>query len=731
MMILFIIAIALGVLMVIQSLRSKTAEDFSNVYVGLAVIVASLVAWASHASFSFGLNLATVLFIATGIAFIGVFFSGGLIVRVAFFILLGLFAWLGLGATAWVFIVAIIAAVLMALYFAGVLYTGLLMILAMLVASLLAAASINPMTVAAVSEDTSSQDTGSASLDLTVKPGELIPARAKCTDDTFNRNSQAGTEGRVWTDSVSTPFSADEKGEQLSELIAEICTNPTLGDAYAQALSQGKIGDFAIEDANPWLTTFMQTTEKSGMQVWLTHKQENGEFVTDSNGAKVIYVTKDYQANAERVNTILLVLDNQGVKKGHTSTTHWPSMPLIAGAIPRAYAVTDKDKQENEPFLALTFTAKAGENCPFVLGVNIKDKRPEYVECKAAKKIAPKQPTKSKSPEQPKVTPSTPATTTEKAPPTTVTTTEVTKPPTVITKTKTPKTEKTPKTKTSEPAKPSEPTKSKPPTASKTPSPTPSTESPKTSETPSDEPTPETPKESEPPTESETPSETPTESETPSTTPSESEKPSETPSPTPTTESPKFTPTPVTPTLMPTPTKTEKPKPTPTKTKTPEPTPTKTKTPKPTPTKTEKPKPTPTPKTCVWKNGSVHELTKDGLCPKDPTVIPENKDHVPNNTLPSQKAEEKPVQQTKKATPTPKATKKPDAPKTYPTSTQKAPGASEAPKATAKQTEKPKDNGPKPSEPEQSKETSKAEEVKNEPSAPAEACTDPDTGEAC
>ena len=229
--------------------------------------------------------------------------------------------------------------------------------------------------------------------DLTIKPGELLPDVAKCgTDDKFNRNSMPDTKGRVWSDSVSTPFKATDKDAQFKELVSEICVNPTLGDAYIKALSDAMIGDFSVAQANPWMKEFADKSgTKDGLKVWLTHKASDtkGFYVTDTN-------TGHYQYYAQMTNAVLFVLDNQGTKTA-TSTVNWPLASLVSDMLPRVYKETKANKQENLPFMALTFTQKAG-GCPYVLGLNLRDKRPENFTCEKAKQIAPPTPTKRRPP---------------------------------------------------------------------------------------------------------------------------------------------------------------------------------------------------------------------------------------------------------------------------------------------------------------------------------------------
>jgi len=227
--------------------------------------------------------------------------------------------------------------------------------------------------------------------DLTIKPGELLPDAAKCgTDDKFSPNSLPDTKGREWGNSVSTPFKATDKDAQFKELVSEICVNPVLGDAYIQALSDAQIGSFSVAQANPWMKEFTDKS-KGGLKVWLTHKASDtkGFYVTDTS-------VGNYQYYAQMTNAVLYVLDNQGTKTA-TSKVNWPLGGLVADTLPRAFKEVKPNKQESLPFMALTFTEK-GQNCPYVLGVNVKDKRPETFSCVVAKKVAPPTPTKRKPP---------------------------------------------------------------------------------------------------------------------------------------------------------------------------------------------------------------------------------------------------------------------------------------------------------------------------------------------
>lgn len=231
-------------------------------------------------------------------------------------------------------------------------------------------------------------------VNLSVGPNSLIPDSAKCESKVYTAKSlvKVGPSGRLWADAVSTPFMTADNDGRLGEALDEVCTNPTLGDAYAQALvdPHATINGVPIVDRNPWLRDMLAKSQAKGLRAaWLTYRlDQNGKIITDAAGTPVIYVTDEYSRYAEMINTLLLGLENQGTKDG-SSVVHWPLMALTAGELPRASAVTDPKKQEGRPFLALTFTQKDGEACPFVFGINLQDKRPEYVGCAKAKVIAP------------------------------------------------------------------------------------------------------------------------------------------------------------------------------------------------------------------------------------------------------------------------------------------------------------------------------------------------------
>lgn len=430
----YVIGIILSLVLLASALRRP--RNLFLVGVSLLAIVLVILLWMGGLTIAIGINWPSLLVAVVVGTFVGALISRKSIWGVAFILSAGLLVWLGLGTTVWVFIFAIVAAVFAV--FEAVKRTtlaALLTALAVAVATLLAIGSANPasawangwnvFTTSSHQQQSNKTHDSDPAVDLTIKPGELLPSDAKCTgSDVLNQNSlkPVGKSGRLYSDSDSTPNKAKSAAGILSEDMAEVCTNPTVGDAYAQALSQGKIGSFSIDKANPWLDTFMQKTHKSGMKVWLTHKADkNGKLIKDKSGDPVIYVTAEYQKYASMINALLLGLDNQGVKSGIHSTINWPSGSLVADTLPRAYEVTAANKQEDKPFLALTFTTKAGEKCPFVLGLNTQDKRPEYVACETAKKIAPPTPTQPKQSKPPVVThtqpPTPPKHTTPPSPP--------------------------------------------------------------------------------------------------------------------------------------------------------------------------------------------------------------------------------------------------------------------------------------------------------------------------
>lgn len=333
---------------------------------------------------------ATPWLIVTTVALVWALRSGNTWSRAALILSAGILTMLTLGASGWTFLFIAIAVVLA--FIEGERGTTLWKLLgaaSVAVATLAMVWSGNPVAPnifgTAVAADATTQD-------LTIKPGELLPPAAKCTKgDTLSPNSLPDTPGRVWDDSVSTRFKAIDKDAQFTEFTSENCVNPTLLDASIEALNEAQIDGFSVAQANPWLQEFIDKS-KGGLKVWLTHKASDtkGFYVTDTS-------TGNFQYYAQMANTLLRVLDNQGTKTA-TSSVNWPSNTLVVDMLPRVHKVTDPKRQENKPFLALTFTTKAGEACPYVLGINTGDKRPETFDCKKAKEIAPPTPTKRKPP---------------------------------------------------------------------------------------------------------------------------------------------------------------------------------------------------------------------------------------------------------------------------------------------------------------------------------------------
>lgn len=238
------------------------------------------------------------------------------------------------------------------------------------------------------------KSTGTPSVDLSVKRGALISPEALCTDDRLDPNTllSFNKSGRYRVDSMSTGYTSTTKEGMLQQQMTATCTNPTVGDGLAQAFAAApKIGDFSIYKANEWwLKPFMQQSARSGMNSWLTYKNDrNGKTIVDAAGQPVLFVSPAYRQYASMINQLLLELDNQGVWSGIRSVANWPAGTLDSGNLPRAYDATDPEHQEGLPFLALVYTTKAKTACPFVLGLNTLDKRPEFFDCPTARVIAP------------------------------------------------------------------------------------------------------------------------------------------------------------------------------------------------------------------------------------------------------------------------------------------------------------------------------------------------------
>ena len=366
--------IILGVVLTAIALRKKKSYLAG---VGAFSTVTFAIVWPAYHFFSW----ATLWLLATMAALVWTVSTRSTLSRIAFIVSAGTLTVLALVAGNWVFLFLFLAAILAAVEgLQRTTSTKVLAASAVAAATLFAAVSGNVVFpnifgTAVAAEAGNPQN-------LTVTEDDLLPKEVKCATNTFTDNSRkpVGKGGRLWVDSVSTPFTATSNDGRFTELTREICTNPTLGDAYAQALDAAKVGDFSITKANPWLSEFLKKSNtQDGLKVWL--------YKTSANGP--LLVTPEYTTYAEMTSTLLYMLDNQGT---HTtpSTTNWPLGALTAGTLPRVYK---SDKAEHEPYMALTYTRKGGDKCPFVLGVNVKDKRPEFVSCETAVKVAPKTPT--------------------------------------------------------------------------------------------------------------------------------------------------------------------------------------------------------------------------------------------------------------------------------------------------------------------------------------------------
>lgn len=215
---------------------------------------------------------------------------------------------------------------------------------------------------------------------LIVSKDALVPTAAKCSTSAFNSASLTPARSKKWGDGLSTPFVATTPGAIWTEFKSELCTNPSLGDAYAQMLQQVNvtIGDntWNIGKLNGWLGD-MTKQSKHLRSAWLQ----------TSNGGKTITVTPAYQANAEKVLTLLLQFKLQGVESKH-STLNWPANNLVVGELPYAVEAKDAANQESYPALVLSYTRKSG-GCNTSIGINTGDKRPEIFSCVKSTPPAP------------------------------------------------------------------------------------------------------------------------------------------------------------------------------------------------------------------------------------------------------------------------------------------------------------------------------------------------------
>ena len=205
---------------------------------------------------------------------------------------------------------------------------------------------------------------------LTVNPSDLLPAEAKCTDDTFNL-AAAITGPFKWSDSVSTPFASSDKKGVLAEVTSENCTNPTLLDMNVQALSGITIDGWNVGDHNPWMGQFLKQAGKDGLRTsFLTKKEGKGD---------AIFVSAEMQQTAALVNTLLLHFENMGIVS-QPSLTNWhrPGGGLAAGELARAVL---NSNQESLPALRLELTEK-DQGCVYAFGINAGDKRFETLKCK-------------------------------------------------------------------------------------------------------------------------------------------------------------------------------------------------------------------------------------------------------------------------------------------------------------------------------------------------------------
>lgn len=233
------------------------------------------------------------------------------------------------------------------------------------------------------------RETGSIAFDPAV---DLIPAEAKCETDSFVDHSvrtvEAGNaEKRQFSTAVSIPFKGADDAAVMSEMTAEICGNPTVGEMVMKEMLLWTSKDIPGADENKgWLEEIAQSISGNPLGInSFVEKTSDGELV----------VTAEYQKYAGWLNTVLL----RSVAEGKQSLTSVRNWEISAAADPSKGlpSVQQAKEQENKPVWVRAFVTKM-DTCLLRFGFNAEDRRMEIFSCEKPKEEKPAPSTPSNNP---------------------------------------------------------------------------------------------------------------------------------------------------------------------------------------------------------------------------------------------------------------------------------------------------------------------------------------------
>jgi len=191
-----------------------------------------------------------------------------------------------------------------------------------------------------------------------------------------------GANERRWSDAMNSPM----VHRTANEIMATVCEDPLMGATLAHMFANMEIGDVNVGDLNDWLKPYQGKTDKINDLAtnFVPHAFMSKEEVAQ-NGDKVLKAVNDYEALAEKLNTLLTRFRAEGVDVRMTSTNyHLAAGGLVVGRLPEVELNPDQYKGK---FLVFVLDEKDGD-CLKVVVFNDKDQRPGTVTCEVRPKKA-------------------------------------------------------------------------------------------------------------------------------------------------------------------------------------------------------------------------------------------------------------------------------------------------------------------------------------------------------
>lgn len=217
---------------------------------------------------------------------------------------------------------------------------------------------------------------------------ETASADAECESGNtgvvdFNIGALAGIPPRLWSDALSTPFTATVAEDVRNELQRTICEDPLLGVSYlvffATDVRDTIKSDTGVDivDLNPWLKPFAtkpsQINQLAAGFIPLLDVKDRSKINELKSTAFDMNIK--WQETAGLLNTLFDRFAVVGIEARESVVNyHLAAGGLVVGSLP---AVERNPNQEDLPALILSLTEKDQCEDLLTIGANMGDKRPE------------------------------------------------------------------------------------------------------------------------------------------------------------------------------------------------------------------------------------------------------------------------------------------------------------------------------------------------------------------